>query len=259
MIIKNHLRPTTIRTNSRFRGPTELDKYANFILETVHDLKLLGSVMDRNDFIDGHRGHTDFIDDNFTAYVGGGAPITSNIETASTLYNPIGDVLDSTDLMNTIWVARNGCTKTKTSTGVKLTGDGLLDQAGVAATKYVEEGDIIFLRMGVRLLSGDGSAFAIGSHDINQGEGDMKKVKLPQNGSTIYVDKRLYCKHREPITINIDVYHLPDMLRAATVEVFDVEVKYLREHHVTVEPTNTVIKSQINALENKIRNIMNNT
>lgn len=258
MIIKNNLRPTTIRTNSRFRGPTELEKYANFVLESVHDLKLLGGVMDRNEFVDGHRGQTDYIDDNFVAYVGGGTPITANINTASTIYSPLGDVFQNVDPKSVDWTSYNGCTKTATTTGVRLVGDGLLQPAGIQIQKYVEEGEILYVRMGVKLISGDGTAFTIGSHDINQGEGDLKKIKLPSNGSIIYVDKRLYCKHREPITINIDVYNLPDMLRPATVEVFDVEIKYLSEEKVTVVPTNTVIKSQINALENKIKNIINN-
>lgn len=258
MIIKNNLRPTTIRTNSRFRGPTELEKYANFVLESIHDLKLLGSAMDRNDFVDGHRGQTDFIDDNFVAYVGGGTPITANINTASTIYSPLGNVFNSVDLMDGNWTTYSGCTRVATATGVKLVGDGLLQPAGIAIQKYVEEGDIIYVRMGVKLISGDGTAFTIGSHDINQGEGDIKKVKLPQNGSIIYVDKRLYCKHREPIAINIDVYNVPDMLQPSTVEVFDVEIKYLSEEKVTVVPTNTIIKSQINELENKIQNIINN-
>jgi hypothetical protein len=258
MIIKNNLRPTTIRTNSRFRGPTELEKYANFVLETAHDLKLLGSVMDRNDFIDGHRGQTDFIDDNLVAYVGGGTPITSNIATATTLYHPTENMFTSINLMNSGWTAYGGCTKQQTSTGVRLIGDGLLQPAGVSWMKYVEEGQIIYMRVGVKLVSGDGTAFTIGSHDINQGEGDLKKVKLPTNGSIIYVDKRLYCKHREPIELNIDVYNLPDMLKPATVEISSVEIKYMTEEPMTVQPTNTVIKSRINDLENKINNIINN-
>jgi hypothetical protein len=259
MIIKNNLRPTTIRTNSRFRGPTELEKYSNFILETVHDLKLLGSVMDRNDFIDGDKGHTDFIDDNFIAYVSGGTPIRANVNTASTLYSPIGNVFDEVNLIENTWTTYGGCTKAQVLDGVRLIGDGLLQPAGVGIQKYVEEGDIIYLRMGVKLISGNGSAFTIGSHNINQGDGDTKKIQLPQNGSIIYVDKRLYCKHREPITINIDVYNLPETLTPATVEISNVEIKYLREEQVNVLPTNTVIKSKINVIESKIDNIINNT
>jgi hypothetical protein len=259
MIIKNNLRPTAIRTNSRFRGPTELGKYTNFVLETVHDLKLLGSVMDRNDFVEGHRGHTDFIRDNFAAYVSGDAPITSSISTASTLYHPIGDVFEEeVNLMDSSWATYGECMKMQTPDGVVLESTGLLDPVGVAAQKYVEEGDIIYIRMGVRLLYGDNASFTLGSHDINQNEGDITKYEIPQNGSIIYVDKRLYCKHREPISINIDVHNLPETLEPTSIEVRDVEIKYLSENNVTVEPVDIVVKSRINNLESKIRNIINN-
>jgi hypothetical protein len=258
MIIKNNLRPTTIRTNSRFRGPTELEKYSNFVLETVHDLKLLSSVMDRNDYIEGHRGHTDYINDNFVAYVGGGVPITSNIATASTLQVTKEDVFDSLNLMDANWVAHNGCSKTQTETGVQLSTSGLLDPAGIKTQKYVEEGDIIYIRMGVRFISGDNESFTIGSSNINQGDGDLEKFKLPQNGSTIYIDKRLYCKHREPIEININVHNVPDILTATNVEVFDVEIKYMSENNLAVAPINTQVKSKVNELEDKVKNIINN-
>jgi hypothetical protein len=48
------------------------------------------------------------------------------------------------------------------------------------------------------------------------------------------------------------------MLQPATVEISSVEIKYMTEEPMTVQPTNTVIKSRINDLENKINNIINN-
>ncbi|MDK2600658.1 hypothetical protein QO179_24500 [Bacillus stercoris] len=259
MIIKDNLRPTMIRTNSRFRGPTELNKYSNFILETVHDMKLLGSVMDRNEYVVGHRGQTDYINDNFVALVNGGTQITSNIGTASIIYHPTDNVFEAIDLMSTDWGTYGECTKSEGEKGTILTTTGLKDPSGISRQKYVEEGDIIYIRMGVRLLSGDGTAFTIGSHDINQGEGDIKKIKIPQNGGTIYVDKRLHCLHREPISINIDVHNTPDMLQATSIEIFDLEIRYMTENKVTVQPNDTVVKSRINSLEDKIWNIINNS
>ena len=258
MIIKSNLRPTTIRTNSRYRGQTELGKYTNFILESVHDLKLLGSVMDRNEFVEGHKGHTDFINDNLVAYVGGGTPITANINTATTINHPGKNVLESTNLMDSAWTTYGGCSKTAGLRGTILTTSGLLDPSGIRTQKQVEEGDIIYIRMGVRFISGDHTALTIGSHDINQNESDLERYKLPENGSIIYIDKRLYCKHREPITINIDVHNLPDMLEATSIEVFELSIQYLSENGLVVEPINTVLKSKVNTLESNIKNIINN-
>lgn len=257
MIINSNQRTTVNRTNSRFRGPTELEKYSNFVLETVHDLKLLGSVMDRNEFIDGHRGHKVIIKDNFESYVGGGVPLEANISTASTICVGKGNVFENIDLLSTDWTTFGGCSKSAGDNGTILSTTGLLDPSGIAAQKYVEEGDIIFIRMGVKLLSGDGNSFSIGSRNINQGSGDVKKFKIPANGSTIYVDKRLHCLHREPITISIDVHNTPEQLVATSVEVFDIEIKYLSENNLTVQPINTIIKSKINNLEDKINNIIN--
>jgi hypothetical protein len=258
MIIKKNLRPTSIRTNSRYRGQTELSKYTNYVLETVHDLKLLGSVLDRNEYLPGHRGHTDFIQDNVVAYVSGNAEITSTVDDATTLLHPLENVFDNLDVMSNTWSTYGGCTRKQTATGVELTTTGLLDPSGIATQKYVEEGDIIYIRMGVRLLSGPGTDFTLGSHDINQGEGDLKKYKIPQNGSIIYVDKRLYCKHREPISINFDVHYAPDTLNATSVEISDVEIRYISENSLTTAPTNGVIKPRINSLEDKIQNMITN-
>ena len=112
--------------------------------------------------------------------------------------------------------------------------------------------------MGVRVISGDHTALTIGSHDINQNESDLERYKLPENGSIIYIDKRLYCKHREPITINIDVHNLPDILQATSIEVFELSIQYLSENGLVVEPINTVLKSRVNTLESNIKNIINN-
>ena len=258
MIIKNNLRPTAIRTNSRFRGPTELNNYSNFILETIHDLKLLGSVMDRNDFVEGHKGHTDFIDDNFAAYVSGNAPIVANINTASTLCSPVGTAIPDVNLLQTNWAAYGQCQKTGTKEKPILTSPGLLDPCGVGYQKLVEEGDIIYIRMGVKWLSGNNTAFSLGSQNINRNEGDMTRYEISKNGSTNYIDKRLYCKHREPITINIDVHNLPGALSPASFELSDIQILYLSENRLTVEPIDIVVKSRINNLESNIQNIINN-
>lgn len=258
MILKNSYRPTMMRTNSPFRGPTEINKYSNFILESVHDMKLLGAMMERNDYIQGHKGQADFIYDNFAAYISGDAPVRANMATAGVIRHPQGDVLDSMDLMDLNWVAYGGCTRAETESGVTLQTTGIQDPSGIATQKIVEEGQIIYIRLAVKLLSGQGEAFSVGSHDINQGEGDMKKFKIPQNGSTIYLDKRLYCKHREPISINIDVHNLPDMLEPTKVEISHVEIKYLSENDVSVTPIDTSLKTRVNSLEDRIQNIINN-
>lgn len=258
MKIRQQLRPTLMRTNSRYRGPSELNKYSNFLLEAVHDMKKLGSFMDRNEFIPGHKGHVDFIAENFGGYVNGEGELTANIPTATTVRHPIGNVFDDLDLLNYEWAAYGGCSKTASDNGVVLSSTGMLDPSGIQAQIYGEEGMIVYLRMGVKVLSGDVTGFAIGSYNLNQGEGDLSRYKIPKNGSIIYLDKRLYCKHREPVSLNIDVHNVPDQLDAASVELVDVSIQYFSENALTVEPVNSVVKSRINKLEDEIDNIIRN-
>lgn len=258
MIIKNHLRPSTIRTNSRFRGPTELGKYTNFILEAVHDMKHLGTVLDRNDFIVGHKGQTDFIQDNLAAYLNSEAPVTSYIDTATTLYHPFAHAIEDIDLMSPAWMVYGGCTKTLSGDATRLSTTGLASPSGIAIVQNVEEGNILYIRMKVKYISGDHTSFSIGSSNINQGEGNQEKFEIPENGSTIYIDKRLHCLHREPISINIDVQHSPDALEPTVIEVSNVEIKYMTENELKLTPINTTIKSKVNSLEDRLKNIINN-
>jgi hypothetical protein len=162
------------------------------------------------------------------------------------------------DVMTAAWSEANGCTRTLAPGGIQLSSTGLLDPAGIFSVQEVKPGDIIYIRMGVKFISGDNTSFTIGSHNINQNAGDVKKFTLPSNGSTIYVDKRLYCKHREPISINIDVQNTPANLQATAVEIFDLEVSYIMEDSVRVLPINTTLKSRLNRLESDIQNIINN-
>lgn len=258
MIIKDKWQPTMIRRNARYRGPTELNKYGNLIQEAVHDMKMLGSIMDRNDYAK-REGHSDFIRNNFSKYVGGGeGTILSNTPTASTLCHPFRDVEIPTDLSNQSWVSYGSASKAVVGGKVHLSSDGSVDPSGVRNELMVEEGDIIYIRVGVRLLSGDGSAFTIGSENINQGEGDFTSYELNENGSIIYVDKRLYCDQREPIIVNIDLHRIPDNLSSVSVEIESVEMKYMTEAKLGLQPINTEMKSRINVLKDKMENAMKN-
>lgn len=265
MIIRNELRPTMIRTNARYRGHTESHQYSNYIGEAIHDLKLLGKVMDYNEndpteFV----GHSNYILNNMAASVSGATRVKSTIPDAATLVHVKDDVVNTSgakiaDLLNTsTWSAYGGCTKSMTNGVMRLVGAGTQTPCGIGTQLMVEEGQIIFIRLGVKLISGNGSSFGIGSHNINRNTGDMKDSKLVQNGGIIFIDKRLYCKHREPITINIDLQYLPDKLAQATVEITDLEIRYATENELSLGPLDTLLKPRVNLLEEQIKNIIRN-
>lgn len=264
MIIRDELKPTMMRTNARYRGITEREKYSNFVGETIHDLRLLGKVMYGNAQTESY-GQEFNIRDNLSSYITGeGTEIKSNIATATTLYGTTGDVRVGEEklgdlLASPAWVAYGGCTKVETEDGAGLVSDGAFGISGIGSVVDAEEGQIIYMRMAVRKL-GDVPVehFSLGSDDINQGQGDTSKFKIPENGSTIYVDKRLYCTHREPVTLAINVQYMPDALKSPAVEISEVEIKYMTENKMSLAALDEEIKPRINLLESKVENIIKN-
>lgn len=264
MIIRSDLRPTMIRTNARHRGPSESYQYSNYIGEVIHDLMLLGKVMDQDESKpEAFTGHSNYILGNLGGYITGQYPVTSNIQDAAKLIHVkdhlyAGDNKLADQLSSSLWTPYGNCVKSATGNKAVISSPGTDTPSGIGTQIMVEEGQVIFIRMAVRLMSGDGTAFAIGSHNINQGKGDVKNVKLTQNGATIFIDKRLYCQHREPITINIDVQYLPGKLGAGQMEISDLEIRYATENELTLGPLDTYLKPKVNLLEETVNNIMRN-
>lgn len=245
-----------IKYNSRYRGPSEIHKYGNYINETIHDLKLLGSILDRNEIVEDGRGQSDFIYDNFIDYMNGmQAPLTSSITSSSILDKKGKDLYNDLDFGGDTWVIYGNATKSIDNGIVTLTSPGTLDPAGMQRVTGVESGDIIYVRVGVQLVSGDGSAFSIGSHDINSNEGAIKKVALPVNGDTIYVDNRLYCRYRESIHINIDIHNTPSQLNPAVIKITSCEIKYLYENPVQLTPPHDNLLTSLNNLSDRINDL----
>lgn len=264
MIIRDELKPTMMRTNARYRGITEREKYSNFMGEAIHDLRLLGKVM-HGDAQTGTYGQEFSIRDNLSSYITGEGPhIKSNIATATALYGTTGDVKAEGQKLGDLlpspsWVPYGGCTKSETEKGTQLASDGAFGISGVGAMLDVEEGQIIYMRMAVRKIGSIAvDHFSLGSDDINQGQGDTTKYKIPENGSTIYIDKRLYCTHREPVTLAINVQYMPDTLQSPVVEISEVEIKYMTENRMSLAALDEEIKPRINLLESKVENIIKN-
>lgn len=251
------MRPSIIRTNSRYRGPTGLGNYSNFLLESIHDMKLLGATLDRNENIEGHKGQTDHIKDNFSAYLHGDADITASADSATILFHTTRPANVSTDLMSGDWAVYGSASRSSSDEATVITSPGLLDPAGIGAQLLGEEGDIFYIRMKVKHIEGDTSGFSIGSHNINYGEGDVENKQIPQNGTTIYVDKRLYCRHRGPFTVNIDVHNTPDQLEMGRIEVSEVSIHYAEEHHLAMAPIDMEMKSRARHLEARLKSIIN--
>jgi hypothetical protein len=81
-------KPSLIKTNARYRGPTELEKFINMIHEVVHDLRFLCYKIDTNDNDISYVGHKDAIESNMYYYIAGQTykPMIK-VPTATTLCN----------------------------------------------------------------------------------------------------------------------------------------------------------------------------
>lgn len=64
-------KPSLIKTNARYRGPTESNKYINLIHETLHDLRLLCYKIDSNEKDRNNIGQKEAIEANMKYYITG--------------------------------------------------------------------------------------------------------------------------------------------------------------------------------------------
>jgi hypothetical protein len=250
-------RPSMIRSNARFRGPTETIKYGNTVNETLHDIKLLGKWIDRDEFIFSlTRGQTDFIRDNFAAYFSGDkVTITSSTSTAADLFRQGEAVLPDIKLSDSRWVVYGGCVKGTTSTGYSLYSPGTSSPSGVQTTINVQEGQILYLRMKATGSQGSPLGFTIGSRNVNQGEGILVEQVLDDGD---YYGVYITCLHKEDITINIDLYTTGSNLPEVKIDFSDISLTYVERNPYHLQPINSSIKSQINILDEEIQNIIDN-
>jgi hypothetical protein len=258
MRINYELRPTMIKSNARFRGPTESEKYFNTIQEALHDITLLGKVMDMDGFIFSlSKGQTNFIRDNMAVYFSGDeAEPYSNESTATVLYSNEGVAVEDTNLVGSGWTAYGQCIRSEMSGVTHLTSPGNVDPCGVSYELNVQEGQIIYIRAFVRRVNGNADHFTIGSHNINNGVGSVASFEINPEG--MYVGHFLECQHKEGITINIDVNNGATSSYDGEVAIDDLSITYVEKSELYLKPINSDIKSRINVLDNEIQNIINN-
>ncbi|MFE4029126.1 hypothetical protein ACFX4N_23515 [Priestia sp. YIM B13551] len=256
MIIEKKYKPSFHKANARYRGVTELSQYTNFVLESAHDLLLLGQVTTGSEFID-KKGHEKELYDNFVSIMTGDEEVgKSNLFTASTLQK-----IDHTRTVPvpklTSWSAMNGCTMTTAGDAQKLTSNGLKDPVGMYTTLYVEPGDKIYIRLKARSTAG-ATDFTFGSNNMRMGpdtNGDTRKVPLQASTNFITLDYVLRFQYAEAVSLNINVHQNPNTLKATSVEIKDLEIYYFQEASTQVSSFHSVIKPAVDELEEKINSI----
>lgn len=253
IFLEYELRPTMIKSNARYRGPSELGKYSNYIGETIHDMKLLGKVMDGDgDF----KGHHQLIEDNFAAYFeGSSSNITSNIESAAFIVEQQGDLID-TNITKPGWQAYGGCIAWKTGDTYYLKSPGTNDPCGISFNVEVQEGQTIYIRMKAKRNTGFTADFRIGSANVNQNEGSTAKFSL--NGTARYIGHSFTCKHKEVISINVDIQADASQIVQGIAEFEDFTVTLIDQNNYYMLPLNTSIKSKLRVIEDEVQSIIDN-
>lgn len=256
MILEKKLKPSYHKANARYRGVTELSQYTNFVLETAHDLLLLSSVTTGNEATQ-TKGHEQELYDNFVSIMTGDREVgKSNLFTASTLQRIDYSRTVSIPALSK-WSVQNGCTMTNTEEVYKLHSNGLLDPVGMYSTLYVEPGDKLYIRLKARSQTG-ATDFSFGSNNMRMGpdtNGDTRKVALEASADFITLDYVLRFQYAEAVSINLNVHQDPDTLKAADVEIKDLEIYYFDEVPMSVASFDTDIKPGVDELEEQLNSI----
>lgn len=256
MRIEKKHKPSFHKANARYRGVTELSQYTNFVLESAHDLLLLGHVTTGNEATN-TKGHEKEIRNNFVSIMSGDEGVAkANLFTASTL-RKINRERTITVPSIPSWSKVNNCTITTTSDGYKLSSNGLLDPVGISTSLYVEPGDKIYIRLKAKSTSG-APDFSFGSNNKRQSpnlSGDTRKVSIGANQGFVTLDYVLRCNYAQTISLNINVHQKPGVLAAKDVTIKDVEIYYLDEKSIGVSSFDQGIKPAVNEVEERINSI----
>lgn len=282
MELKKRYRSTMMRTNARFRGPSSSLDYTNMVNEALHDMILLGQVLDEKRYTEEKNGverevllpgHSTYLRNNFSWYVNGESEgdgvVSSNIESATSLYVKNKEVtteggVKASDLSS--WVSYGGCTtttafnETYNTNGTILTTDGLQTPAGIQIDIPVEEWDVILLRMAVAKIDGTIESVEIGSDGILLDDGSQRNrsfsvFALPHYDSMGYIDHIIECQHRGVMTLQINILH-SGLNHNGSFEIFYPEVQKMNKKDLGLVPVNTDIKARTNNLEAEIKNLL---
>lgn len=254
-ILQYKLRPNSIRTNAPYRGPTDMIQYTNFLFESLHDINLLGKILDRDED-QKIKGQSDFIRENFAAYFSGeDSEIRSNTQTATKMFEQKQTIRDGV-LDNENWMSYGGCTVAKSSEGYILTSDGSQEKSGILSRLEVQEGQVLSIRMKAKVVNGEANHFRIGSLTVNSNEGATKTFSLSKEEK--WVGLYFECREKESISINIEVIGDAEIVKAGQVEIKDFSISLLDTNDYYLEPTNTRMKSKVNQMNEEIQNILSN-
>lgn len=234
------------KKNAPYRGVSGKEDFVNGTMEVLHDLVDIAN-------ISGEKGHRKAIQDRMHLLVAGEAgDLTSRFYQTGKICRVQPTNLN-VDL--TTWQKLNGTTVTKTATGFLVSEQGLLDPAGIKLGVDVQPGEIYMVSMKIRPVTGKVNELSWGAGRINLGNKDVEKIDLTGKSTGVYLDKRLYCQHREQMEITLYLHDLPTALAATSVEISDFHIYKVYEEEISLKGLETESKVELEEMSQMIKSL----
>jgi len=234
------------KKNAPYRGVSGKEDFVNGTMEVIHDLVDIAN-------ISGEKGHRKIIQDRMDLLVSGeGGGLESRLYQTGRICR-VEESNWSTDL--TTWQRVNNTTVTKNGKTFIVSEGGLLDPAGIRLGIDVQPGDVYMLSMKIRPLTGKVDEIKWGASRINLGNKELETLNLTGKSTGVYVDKRLYCQHREQMEIALYLHDLPTTLAATSVEISDFHIYRVYEEEIRLKGLEMESKVELEEMSQEIKSL----
>lgn len=234
------------KKNAPYRGATGKEDFVNGTMEILHDLLDISN-------ISGEKGHRKAIQDRMHLLIAGEEGTLSSRFYQTGKICRVEETTWSTDL--TTWQKVNGTTVVKTGDAFTVSEGGLLDPAGLRLGIDVQPGDVYMLSMKIRPISGKVNELSWGASRINLGNKELEKIDLTGKSTGVYLDKRLYCQHREQMEIALYLHDLPTALAATSVEISDFHIYKVYEEEISLKGLEVESKVELEDMSQMIKSL----
>ncbi|BCO16121.1 hypothetical protein_gp068 [Bacillus phage vB_BceM_WH1] len=246
-------RPTVVRANAPFRGPTTIEGYHNFVQESVHDLRFLYTKIYENEGT-GEEGLSHKIDNNFNYYTHGQKNPACNVPTSTSICKTTESVV--TDKWKELaWEVYGQCKMTKQIDRIRLENPALDSPCGIRFSIMAEEGDRFYVRILARGVSGNTNQFAFGSESVNARKGHFYSEILSTEKDECF-DTRFSTDERGMVTFNIDVSRTPSVLEKGVIDILSYEVWRMEEVPCNVSPLEVDLKPRLDYASHQLKQML---
>ncbi|EMF0415759.1 hypothetical protein I4L69_001640 [Enterococcus faecium] len=223
-VLRKH-RSSLEKFHAPYRGVSSKEDYTNNVLGTLHDLIYIQRTSGCKEEVRGHRQKDQ---DNFSLLLQGeGESATTNLDTAGNYCKVVEGTNIEQNLSDQLWTTSSGVVKKNLEKSIQIASDGKLDPGYISHQFSVKPGDILYIKLKIKAVTGKCDSVYIGADEVNS-EGAMLK-QLPITKEMTFFDYRIPCNQNEVIDLRLYLHKQPAVLEATTVEIEHFEIKLLQE------------------------------